>query len=568
VSERVPDSTAATLRRLVSVSPPPWRRLGIALGLGVLASSATIALLAGSGALVDKAATRPGLGAIAGLLAVVEVIALARAPLRYAERLSAHDAGFRALARWRVWLFDRLEPLSPAPLRTLRSGDIARRAVADVDALQDLYLRALGPLVLAIVVAALAVCVVGVLVPGAAVVLGVALAVALLGAPAIGWTARQSDAERSVAGALSADVVDLVHGAPELIAFGRAGAQLDRIDEGAGRLARSARRRARSTGAVTALVALCMGGSVTGVLVLAIGALRGHRLEPIMLAVLPFTALGAFEVVPPLAAAATGLAEVVVAGRRLLALADLPLAVTDPLDPVPAPPGLVEVRMHEARLRYGPDLAWALDGVSLSLPAGSATALVGPSGAGKSSVVNALLRFWPLEGGGAFADGVALDRVAQRDARSLFAPVDQDAHLFAGSLRENLVFGRPDASGSDVDDAVRAAQLGQWVSDLPLGLDTPIGERGALVSGGQRQRIALARALLADRPVLLLDEPSGGLDETMAGRLLDDVLAAAGARTVLVISHRPEEIARFPRVVEIDAGRIVGRRWGAIQPTP
>jgi thiol reductant ABC exporter CydC subunit len=560
-------STASTVRRLIAVSPPPWGRLAGALGLGVAASAATIGLLAGSGALVDKAATRPGLGAIAGLLAVVEVIAFARAPLRYAERLSAHDAGFRALAGWRVWLFDRLEPLSPAPLRTWRSGDVARRAVADVDALSDLYLRALGPLVLAIVVSALAVCVVGVLVPGAALVLGLALVVALVGAPAIAWSARQTDAERSAAGSLHADVVDLVQGAPELIAFGRASAQLDRIDGATRWLADSSRRRARANGAVTALVATCMGGAVTGVLVLAIDALRGHRLEPIMLAVLPLTALGSFEVVPPLAAAASGLAEVVTAGRRLLALDDLPRPVSDPADPQAPPTGAPEVRMQDATLRYGPGLPVALDGVSLALPPGSATALVGPSGAGKSSVLNALLRFWPLESGRAMADGVALDAMAQADARSLFAPVDQDAQLFAGTIRENVAFARPDASDADIDEAVRRAQLDEWVAGLPSGLDTPIGERGALLSGGQRQRVALARALLAHRPVLLLDEPGAGLDAEMAAALLDDVLGAAGERTVLVISHRREEIERFARVVEIDAGRVVGRRWGAAEPS-
>jgi thiol reductant ABC exporter CydC subunit len=560
-------STASTVRRLIAVSPPPWGRLAGALGLGVAASAATIGLLAGSGALVDKAATRPGLGAIAGLLAVVEVIAFARAPLRYAERLSAHDAGFRALAGWRVWLFDRLEPLSPAPLRTWRSGDVARRAVADVDALSDLYLRALGPLVLAIVVSALAVCVVGVLVPGAALVLGLALVVALVGAPAIAWSARQTDAERSAAGSLHADVVDLVQGAPELIAFGRASAQLDRIDGATRWLADSSRRRARANGAVTALVATCMGGAVTGVLVLAIDALRGHRLEPIMLAVLPLTALGSFEVVPPLAAAASGLAEVVTAGRRLLALDDLPRPVSDPADPQAPPTGAPEVRMQDATLRYGPGLPVALDGVSLTLPPGSATALVGPSGAGKSSVLNALLRFWPLESGRAMADGVALDAMAQADARSLFAPVDQDAQLFAGTIRENVAFARPDASDADIDEAVRRAQLDEWVAGLPSGLDTPIGERGALLSGGQRQRVALARALLAHRPVLLLDEPGAGLDAEMAAALLDDVLGAAGERTVLVISHRREEIERFARVVEIDAGRVVGRRWGAAEPS-
>jgi ATP-binding cassette subfamily C protein CydC len=543
---------------------PPRR---CARARGVAASAATIGLLAGSGALVDKAATRPGLGAIAGLLAVVEVIAFARAPLRYAERLSAHDAGFRALAGWRVWLFDRLEPLSPAPLRTWRSGDVARRAVADVDALSDLYLRALGPLVLAIVVSALAVCVVGVLVPGAALVLGLALVVALVGAPAIAWSARQTDAERSAAGSLHADVVDLVQGAPELIAFGRASAQLDRIDGATRWLADSSRRRARANGAVTALVATCMGGAVTGVLVLAIDALRGHRLEPIMLAVLPLTALGSFEVVPPLAAAASGLAEVVTAGRRLLALDDLPRPVSDPADPQAPPTGAPEVRMQDATLRYGPGLPVALDGVSLALPPGSATALVGPSGAGKSSVLNALLRFWPLESGRAMADGVALDAMAQADARSLFAPVDQDAQLFAGTIRENVAFARPDASDADIDEAVRRAQLDEWVAGLPSGLDTPIGERGALLSGGQRQRVALARALLAHRPVLLLDEPGAGLDAEMAAALLDDVLGAAGERTVLVISHRREEIERFARVVEIDAGRVVGRRWGAAEPS-
>ena len=566
MSRTTDGSTAATVRRLIAVSPPPWGRLAGALALGVAASAATIGLLAGSGALVDKAATRPGLGAIAGLLAVVEVIAFARAPLRYAERLSAHDAGFRALSRWRVWLFDRLEPLSPAPLRTWRSGDVARRAVADVDALSDLYLRALGPLVLSIVVSALAVCVVGVLVPGAALVLGLALVVALTGAPAIAWSARQTDAERSTAGALHADVVDLVQGAPELIAFGRTSAQLDRIDDATGQLAGMARRRARASGAVTALVAACMSGAVTGVLVLAIDALRGHHLEPIMLAVLPLTALGSFEVVPPLAAAAAGLAEVVTAGRRLLALADLPTSVSDPTDPLAPPTGVPEVRMHDATLRYGPGLPVALDGVSLVLPPGSATALVGPSGAGKSSVLNALLRFWPLESGRAMADGVALDAMAAADVRSLFAPVDQDAQLFAGTIRENVALARPEAREPEIDEAVRRAQLDEWVAGLPNGLDTPIGERGALLSGGQRQRVALARALLADRPVLLLDEPGAGLDTEMAAALLDDVLQAAGERTVLVISHRREEIERFDRVVELDAGRVVGSRSGAAEP--
>jgi ATP-binding cassette, subfamily C, bacterial CydC len=553
------DTTRRVLHRLVAVSPPPWRRLGLSLALGVAASAATVALLAGSGALVDKAALRPGLGSIAGLLAAVEVIAFARAPLRYGERLSAHDAGFRALSRWRVWLFDRLEPLSPAPLATWRSGDLARRAVADVDALQDLYLRGLSPLVLAVVVSAGTVSVEGVLVPAAAAVLGGALALAMVAASAITWAARQRDAERDAAGALSADVVDLVYGAPELLAFGRARDHLERIEAEAAVVEGLARRRARAAGAVSAIVGLCMAGAVAGVLAVGVDALGAHHLEPIMLAVLPLTALGAFEVIPPLAAAAAGLGEVTAAGRRLLALADLPAPVTDPADPVPPPPG-GEVAFEGASLRYGPDLPRALDRVDLRLAPGSTTAVVGPSGAGKSSLLRALLRFWPLETGQATVAGVSLDELRQRDARGLFAPVEEDAHLFAGTIRDNAVFARPDASDEDLDRALRSAQLADWVAALPDGLDTPIGERGAMLSGGQRQRLALARALLADRPVLLLDEPTGGLDEAMADRLIDDVLASAAGRTVLAITHRPREAARFEGAVQMERGRAGPRR--------
>ncbi len=551
-----------TLRRLIAVSPPPWRRLAGAMGLGVAASGATIGLLAGSGVLVGKAATRPGLGAIAGLLAVVEVVAIARAPLRYGERLAAHDAGFRALTRWRAWLFDRLEPLSPAPMQTWRSGDLARRLVADVDALQDLYLRGLAPLVIALVVAATAIAVVGVLVPGAAAVLGAALGVALLGAPVIGWAGRTRDEDRELAGTLSADVVDLAQGAAELLAFGQSANQVARIDRTTARLRTAARRRARANGAIAALVGVCAAGATAGVLALGVDAVAAHRLEPIMLAVLPLVALGSFEVVPALGAAALGMAEVAAAGRRLLELADQNPPVVDPEHPRPLPDGPAEVALVDACLRYDPEAALVLDGANLALTPGSKTALVGPSGAGKTSVLHALLRFWPLESGRIELGGVPTECFAQGAVRARFATVVEDGHLFGGTIGENVRFARPDAPAADVDAALAAAQLTPWLAELPLGLDTPVGERGSRLSGGQRQRVALARALVADRLVLLLDEPAGGLDQESAERLIADVLTAAGERTVVVISHRLEDTSSFDTVARLEAGRLVALRPG------
>ena len=402
------------------------------------------------------------------------------------------------------------------------------------------------------------------LIPAAAGVLGGALGLALLGAPAIAWAGRARDQDRALAGVLAADVVDLVQGAAELVAFGRATDQLARIDEASEALAAAARRRTRADGAATALVASVRGrgdsrGCSRSGWRRALGA---HRLEPIMLAVLPLVALGSFEVVPPLTAAALGLADVLAGGRRLLALGDEPLPVADPERPESAPTGPVTVALADASLRYRPEDRLALEAVSLSLAPGTTTALTGPSGSGKTSVLHALLRFWPLESGTCTVGGVPAERLAQRDVRARFAIVEEDGHLFAGTIDDNVRLGRPDADPDEVAAALAAAQLSEWVAALPLGSSTEVGERGGQLSAGQRQRVALARALVADRPVVLLDEPGGSLDPAMADRLLSDVLTAAAGRTVLAISHRPQEIERFEAVVELDTGRVVDRRGG------
>ncbi|MGH8995652.1 MAG: ATP-binding cassette domain-containing protein, partial [Acidimicrobiales bacterium] len=207
--------------------------------------------------------------------------------------------------------------------------------------------------------------------------------------------------------------------------------------------------------------------------------------------------------------------------------------------------------------------------LDLTVAAGETIALVGPSGSGKTSLLHALQRFWALDAGTLAAGATPLDAMDQRDARSLFAPVEHDAHLFAGTLRDNVALARPDASDHEIEVALRAAQLHEWVKGLPLGHDTPVGERGSMLSGGQRQRVAVARALLADRPVLLLDEPGAGLDDATATRLIDDAVGGAAGRTVVVVTHRRAEAERIGTVVEIEAGRVVGRRSRAdgVPPT-
>jgi thiol reductant ABC exporter CydC subunit len=549
----------AVLRRLVVLSSPPWRQLGAATAYGVAAAGATVGLLAGSGYVVDRAAFRPGLGAIAGVLAVVEVLAFVRAPLRYGERLAAHDAALRALVRWRVWLFDRLEPLSPAGLRSWRSGDLLTRAMQDVDTLQDLYVRGLAPVIAATTSSVLAVVVVAVLVPPAGLILGACLGVALTVPPAIALAGAAADEhEAALRGALGGDVVDLLQGAAELVAFDRDTEVLARVGDADRRLRRMGRRRGLRSAFSAAVISLSGGSAAVGVLIVAVDALRHHRLNNAMVAVLPLTAIAAFELVPAVTAAAQRAGALVAAGRRLLALEEVAPPVVDPDRPEPVPPGVPRIELVDAHLRYRDDLPSALNGLSMTLHPGQRLALTGPSGSGKSSVVNVLLRFWELSAGEATLGGVPVGHLAQADVRRTISLVEQDARLFSGTVRHNVTLARPDAGDDEIERAIRLAHLGDWIDALPLGLETPVGEQGAQVSGGQRQRIALARALLADARVLLLDEPTGGLDEATARALLADVLQAGGRASVLLITHHEDEAAAVADRVHIDAGCVTG----------
>ena len=554
-----PRSPWATLRTVLQIGAPPRARFLLSTVLGSAAAMCTVALLACSGALIDKAAFRPPLYTLTVLMAAVQLLALSRGPFRYGERLVSHDAALGALARIRMWLYDEVEPRSPAGLSQWRSGDLLARATGDVDLLQDLYLRGISPVIVAGVTSLFAVVVVAIVLPVAGLVLAACLAGGVGLSSAVAWTRqhRLGATEEALRGELGADVVELLRAAPDLIALGRDEEYLERALVTDATLTRLACRRSWTEGAMSAISVVFTGAAVVALLAVAIPAIGTHRLPGYMVAVLPLVALGAFEVVTPVADAVSRLSHHVEAARRLLDIADLPLPVSDPTDPAPAPTG-TEVSLDRAVLRYGPDHPRALNGLTLSIPEGRRVALIGPSGAGKSSVVNVLLRFWALEDGEAAIGGTSLDHLSQETARSLIGWVAQDTHLFNTTVGANIALARPGADDGEIAAAARAAQLGPWVDSLPRGLDTPVGEEGAQLSGGQRQRLALARALLARAPVLVLDEPTSGLDEPTAERLVHDVLATTTGTSLLYVTHRADELAAFDEVFIVDNGKVVG----------
>ena len=542
------------LRRILAEPGTPSGRLALAGVLGLASAAATIGLLAGSGYVVGRAALRPGLDALVGLLAAIEVLAFLRGPLRYAERLVGHDAALRALGQWRVWLYDRLASRVPSAFATWRSGDLLARAIDDVDALTDLYLRTLLPIVVATSAAALGVVVVGLVLPVAALALGLPLLVALVAPAWLTWHRGDAGAA-DLAGALSAQVVDIIHGAPDLLAFGAEGAALARV-EVLGRQAAQAERAMARTAELSALIVqVAQAAALVAVLAVGVMAVHDHHLGRVMVAVLPLAALGAFEPVGQVTQAVARAVGVAASARRLLALDDVAIPVQDPAQPEPLAPGVPSLAFEAATLRYAPGLPLALDNLSLELSPGTHLAVTGSSGAGKSSLVSALLRFWPLESGRLTVGGTDVERLAAAEVRAACALVDQSAHLFAGTLRTNLTLGRPEASDHEVAAALAAARLTDWVGALPAGLDTPVGDDGVTMSGGERRRVAVARALIAGGGVLVLDEPTSGLDTATADQVLDGVMRAAGPRSVLLITHRASEAERCDVVVTLEGGR-------------
>ena len=546
----------SSLRRVLAEPGTPYGRLAGAGLLGLASAAATIGLLAGSGYLVGRAALRPGLDAIVGLLAAVEVLAFLRGPLRYAERLVGHDAALRALTGWRVWLYDRLSPRVPAALGGWRSGDLLARAIDDVDALQDLYLRTLLPVTIAVGAAAIGTVAVGLIFPWAALALGVPLAVALALPAILTWRRSGDEEVAELAGSLSAEIVDALEGASELLAFGADDVALERIEALGARADALERRQAHSAAGSSLAIQVCLAVAVTTVLAVGVAAVHDHRIGPVMVAVLPLAALATFETVPGVPLAVARALSVRAAADRLYALDAVPVPVRDPEQAERIGAGVPDVQFDDAALRYRADRPRALDGVTLRLSSGGRLAVTGSSGAGKSSLVNALLRYWPLESGTLSLGGTDVTRLTQADVRGAMALADQRAQLFAGTVRSNLTLGRPDATEEAIDAALRATGLADWVATLPEGLDTPVGEDGVAISGGERRRVAVARALLAPGSLLILDEPTSGLDSALADQLVDGVLAAAGPRSVLLITHRTSEAARCEERVILEEGRL------------
>ncbi|WP_128975987.1 thiol reductant ABC exporter subunit CydD [Streptomyces roseicoloratus] len=536
-------------------------RMGLALLLGSLALGSAVGLMAVSGWLISRASEQPPVLYLMVAVTATRAFGIGRAVFRYAERLVSHDAVLRMLADLRVAVYRRLERIAPAGLRRTRQGDLLARLVQDVDALQDYWLRWLLPAGAALVVGAGSAGFLTWLLPEAGAVLAVGLLVAGVVVPVAGGAlARRAERQLAPArGALTTAVVDLLRGCAELTVAGALKGRVERAGAADRTLTGIASRQSAAAAFGAGLSALVCGLTVVAAALVGVQGVRDGRLDGVALAVVVLTPLAAFEAVTGLPLAVQYRQRVRRSAERVFDVLDAPVPVHEPEVPAapPAEPFPLEVAGLSAR-HAGQDRPALVD-FGLTLEAGRRVAVVGASGSGKTTLAQVLLRFLDAESGTYRIGGTPAADLDGDDVRRLVGLCAQDAHLFDSTLRENLRLARTGASDEELREALRRARLLDWVAALPEGLDTLVGEHGSRLSGGQRQRLALARALLADFPVLVLDEPAEHLDLATADALTDDLLRVTEGRTTVLITHRLRGLDAVDEVVVLDRGRTVQR---------
>lgn len=558
---------ALTFFRLASIifrpSLLPLMGLSVLLGCATIASS--IGLMSASAYIIARAALHPSIAVLQVAIVGVRFFGLSRGIFRYLERLASHNVTFRVLARLRVQFYQALEPLAPARLASYHSGDLLSRVIEDIASLENFYVGALAPPFVAVILSLAMTVYMGTFGLSFATALFCFLALAGFGVPIITrWLSlspgRQIVAARSQ---LNVELVDGIQGMADLLAFGQGRRQSEKIRTTSQRLAESQTKMAHITGLQTALGLLLANAGMLTALALGISLDRAGRLEGYLLPVVVLAVLASFEAVLPLPQAAAYLETDLQAARRLFELVDAPAEITPPARPLPLPVQF-DLAARDLSFHY-PDQGDipVLRDISFSIAHGKRVALVGPSGAGKTTLISLLMRFWEYQGGEILLDNHDLRAYDPAILRDSMAVVSQNTYLFTGTLRDNLLLAQPQASEADIVDAARKAQIHTFIQSLPQGYDTWIGEHGLRLSAGERQRLAIARALLKDAILLILDEPTAHLDaqteEQVLAAIRLEMSDRTAARSVLVATHRLVGMDWMDEILVLDGGRIVER---------
>lgn len=552
-----------TFTRLFAYLLPFRWRIALAILLGSVMIASSMGLLGMAAYLVAAAALGPLLVFLSIPIYLVQTMGIVRAASRYSERLISHNTTLRLLAHLRVWAYKRIEPQAPAHLLTHRSGDMLARLVADIEELQNFYLRVVSPMIVALVTSLFTFGVFAIFSMGMAWISLVFLILAGLGVPCLSLALARNLGRQHVKtrAELSIQVVDGLQGIQDTLVFGRGSARLASIASCNHELGKVQRRMAHIAGFQIALGDLLTNMAMCVLLILAIPLVASRSIDGVYLGVIGLLILASFEAVQPLASAFQELGQTRAAAERVFTVTDTQPPVIESAAPQPLPKqcGGYDLAFERVSFTYHPGERHVLSDISFRLRAGSRVALVGPSGSGKSTLIRLALRFWDPTSGVICLNGQDIRDLRLRDLRDCIAVVAQDTYLFNDTLRANLLLARPQASEAELEAALEQAQLTDFVRQLPQGLKTRIGEQGMQLSGGERQRVAIARAFLKDAPLLILDEATANLDPLIERALLASLEELSRGRTTLYTTHRLVGMEHMDEILVLDRGHLAER---------
>ncbi|GII89268.1 ABC transporter [Sphaerisporangium siamense] len=548
------------IRRLLPLARllGPHRWLLIAAILSGIAQHLVILASAGVGAwVVSQAINGASPADLRGGLITLGVLLPLLAVTPWLESYLAHMAAFRVLADVRGRVYGAFDRLAPGYLLERRSGDLGTAAISDVEQLELWFAHTLSPLVSAVTVPVAALTALGVFHPALALALTPALLLLALVPARLRRDAEAQGTEvRARLGELNAEAVDTLQGLRELITSGAGDRQLDRIAEQDERLLAAKLAHGRRSGLEHAVTNAFTTLGLLAVLITAALLVTAGSLDRTLFPVAVVLAATTFAPVIAVTDVARDLNLVIAAGDRIMTILTTPAPVTDRVTAPPSGPISPHVAFSGVRFRYGTALPDAVSDISFDIAPGETVALVGHSGAGKSTCASLLMRLWDVDAGSITIGGHDIRDFPQDDLRRLITLVPQDVYLFNIPLIDNIRLGRPEASREDVVAAARAAQADEFIVGLPDGYDTLPGELGARLSGGQRQRIAIARAILKDAPILIMDEAVSNLDTESEQEVAAAMAGVRHNRTTLVIAHRLSTILTATRIVVLEDGRV------------
>lgn len=532
--------------------------LGIVLAIITLLASIGLLTLSGWFLSASAVAGFAGIYSFNYMLpaAGVRGAAITRTAGRYFERLVSHDATFRVLQHLRVHTFSKLLPLSPAGLARYRQGELLNRIVADVDTLDHLYLRVISPLVGAFVVIMVVTIGLSVLDVTLACTLGGVMLLTLFIMPPVFYRAGKTTGQNltHLRGQYRQQLTSWLQGQAELTIFGASDRYRAQMETTELQWHEAQRRQSELTALSQALMLLIGAVAILLMLWMAAGGVGGNAQPGALIALFVFCALAAFEALAPVTGAFQHLGQVIASAMRITELTEQKPEVTFPTD-VSDVPDRVTLTLRDVSFSYPEQAQKALDSLSLQVNPGEHIAILGRTGCGKSTLLQLLTRAWDPQQGELLLNGRPIAALNEATLRKAIGVVPQRVHLFSATLRDNLLLAAPDASDEQLADTLRRVGLEKLLDDT--GLNSWLGEGGRQLSGGELRRLAIARALLHDAPLMLLDEPTEGLDATTESQMLELLAEVMREKTLLMVTHRLRGLARFDQIIVMDNGQII-----------